>query len=93
VAKVIVFTRAMIPFALENSDAVFISGARSPRCVARTSVYICMSGNVFSIRPSAQEHLARMFEGDSIQARLPKHRLGDHTKKSLHLLASSWPFG
>ena len=70
-AKVIVFTGAMIPFALENSDAVFNLGcAITAVQLLEPGVYICMSGNVFPFDRVHKNTSLGMFEGDSIQSSL-----------------------
>ena len=69
--KVIVFTGAMVPFALENSDAVFNLGcAITAVQLLEPGVYICMNGKIFSHGQVRKNRSLGVFEGFSIQSEL-----------------------
>lgn len=69
--KVIVFTGAMVPFALEHSDAVFNLGcALTAVQLLSPGVYICMSGKVFPYNQVQKNRELGVFEGFSIQSPL-----------------------
>jgi L-asparaginase len=69
--KVIVFTGAMVPFALENSDAVFNLGcAITAVQLLEPGVYLCMSGKVFLYDQVRKNTSLGVFEGFSIQSTL-----------------------
>ena len=62
--KTIVFTGAMIPFALENSDAIFNLGcAITAVQLLEPGVYICMNGQVFASNQVRKNHKLALFEG------------------------------
>jgi len=69
--KVIVFTGAMVPFALEYSDAVFNLGcAVTAVQLLAPGVYICMNGKVFPFDQVKKNREIGVFEGFSIQSSL-----------------------
>ena len=69
--KVIVFTGAMVPFALEYSDAVFNLGCAVTAVQLLTQgVYICMNGKVFPFDQVKKNREIGVFEGFSIQSSL-----------------------
>lgn len=67
--KVVVFTGAMVPFALENSDAVFNLGcAITAVQLLPPGVYLCMSGKVFAYDQVRKNTSLGVFEGFSMQS-------------------------
>ncbi|MHC1692833.1 MAG: asparaginase domain-containing protein [Sphaerochaetaceae bacterium] len=69
--KVVVLTGAMVPYALENSDAVFNLGcAISAVQLLPVGVYICMSGKVFPYDQVNKNRDIGVFTGQAIQTQL-----------------------
>jgi len=61
--QVIVFTGAMVPAGLENSDAFFNLGlATSGVQLLSPGVYIAMSGRIFAADQTQKNHAAEIFE-------------------------------
>jgi L-asparaginase len=76
--KVIVFTGAMVPFALENSDAVFNLGcAFTAVQLLDPGVYLCMSGKVFAYDQVRKNRELGIFEGFSLQSIPATEKIGD----------------
>lgn len=68
--KVVVFTGAMVPYALENSDAVFNLGcAVTAVQLLPPGVYLCMSGKVFPYDQVRKNRGLGIFEGQALQSR------------------------
>lgn len=61
--QVVVFTGAMVPASLENSDAMFNFGmATAAARTLKPGVYIAMSGQIFLADQAQKNHEAGMFE-------------------------------
>lgn len=70
-SKVIVFTGAMVPYALENTDAVFNLGCAITAVQLLTpGVYLCMSGKVFGYDQVSKNTALGVFEGTSVLSEL-----------------------
>jgi L-asparaginase len=66
---VIVFTGAMVPYSLENSDAVFNLGcAFASSQLLPNGVYIAMSGRIFRYDQVEKNRTIGVFEGPSIRS-------------------------
>lgn len=65
--KTVVLTGAMVPYALENSDAVFNLGcAITAVQLLPKGVYICMSGKVFAYDKVKKNRQLGIFDGETI---------------------------
>lgn len=67
--KVVVLTGAMVPYALENSDAVFNLGcAVAAVQLLPVGVYLCMSGKIFPHDAVVKNREIGVFEGTYVQS-------------------------
>jgi hypothetical protein len=68
----------MVPFALENSDAVFNLGcAFTAVQLLDPGVYLCMSGKVFAYDQVRKNRELGIFEGFSLQSIPATEKIGD----------------